>query len=143
MLEKVGMNDGFQPAFLSRAESVAPGHEHVLPIPDVDTGLVPDSPSNGVGAGESTGIEPLLPVGRPLAVDVVLTTLARTRGREDEFGRMGSERFDEQPAVEFVEMLCHLQAQRDVERPVESPRPAQIDDTEQVWRHQKISRWDR
>lgn len=116
-----GMDDRLQARFMTRRSGIVGGEKEVLAIPGFDVFVVPDLWTEFVAADKAVGVEARLPVGGPLAVDVVLALLAGAGGREDHQRGMGGETADQGVGGRGREMFGDFQAEGDVKTPPQGP----------------------
>jgi len=85
------MHDREDTRLLTGKAGIAAGSKDVLTIPRFNSFFVPDFPAQVIHAGEAVSIKKFLPVGRPLAINMMLAMLARAGGSENYNVRMAGE----------------------------------------------------
>lgn len=90
--------------------AIAVSREYILAIPRLYGVIGPYARTHIIPTRIAARVEESLPVGRPLAIDVMLAVLARRRGGKENKLTMGTERFDESSRRAFGKVLRDLEA---------------------------------
>src|SRR5262249_55575489 len=112
---KFGMYNRLETGFTPGVFRLSARPENVLAIPRLDTFIIPDLPAYRVVTNIALAVEQRLPVGRPLAVDMMLTGLGRASRTEQYRVGMDGNRRNKAGAATLGQMLCDFETECHVE----------------------------
>src|SRR5437773_8583497 len=109
------MNDRPDTRFPPRDRWIPARPKQVLAVPGFDAHVLPDAPTDGIFTPKPTSIELMLPIGRPLAINMTLAGLPRASGTEQCIVSVFGYRRDQLGGRRFRQMLRHFQTEHDLE----------------------------
>jgi hypothetical protein len=112
-----------------------PRNEYILLIPWFDRLDFPYPPANVIAANVTPVVKKLLPVGRPLAIDMVLAWLPGASGGKNDHVRVARQSIHKGSCMPLVEVFRHFETKHRVKSATQIPRACEVT-------HLKAITWD-